>query len=147
HGDRLDLMGPAARGMARAGGDLVQSEMLVTAIPLHWRRRVKRRYNQSVELGRRVARLLDLDFCPDVLIRPRATPVLDGKSPTDRLRALDGALVLNPARQGLIAGRPVLLVDDVMTSGATLSVASRALTQGGAANVRVLTLARAVKEA
>lgn len=147
HGDRLEYAVPAAQWMVQAGRDLVQPEMVVAAVPLHWRRRLKRKYNQSVELGRGVSRGFGLAFCPDLLIRPQATPVLDGKSAGERFQALTGALAIHPKRQGLIKGRAVLVVDDVMTSGATLSAATQVLRQGGAAGIYVLTLARAVKEA
>lgn len=146
HGDRMDVAGPAALWMAQAARDLVGPGMLVVPVPLHWRRRMKRRYNQAVLLGRGVARALDLGFCPDLLLRPRPTPVLDGKSPEERFTALAAALEINPRRIALARGRPVLLVDDVMTSGATLSAAAGALLGGGVSGVSVLTLARAVKD-
>jgi len=146
HGDRLDIARPAARWMAQAGRELARPGMVVGAIPLHWRRRIKRRYNQSVLLGRGVAQALELEFCADLLLRPAATPVMDGKSVDERFAAMSDALVINPHRAALIKGRPVLVVDDVMTSGATLSAATGALLRAGAAEVSVLTLARAVKE-
>ena len=146
HGDRLDIAGPAARWMAQAGRELVVPDTLVTAIPLHWKRRVRRRYNQSVVLARGVAAALTLDLCPDLLLRPAPTSVLDGKSPDQRFAAMSHALAINPRRAQLALGRPILLIDDVMTSGATLSAATDVLLRAGAENVSVLTLARAVKE-
>ncbi|WP_136636127.1 ComF family protein [Pseudooceanicola onchidii] len=146
HGDRLDIAGPAAVWMAGAARDIVQPGMLVAPIPLHWRRRIKRRYNQSVLLGRGVARHLGLAFCPDLLLRPAKTPVLDGMTVQDRFDTMAMALTLNTARAGRMRDRPVMLIDDVMTSGATLSAATGVLLQGGAQTVSVLTLARAVKE-
>ncbi|WP_375174089.1 ComF family protein [Pseudooceanicola sp.] len=145
HGDRLDIARPAARWMAQAGRELVRPGMVVTAVPLHWRRRIKRRYNQSVLLGRGVARGLGLTFCPDLLLRRVATPVLDGKGREARFAVMSDALTINPRRAAMAQGRPVLLIDDVMTSGATLSAATEAVLRAGAAEVSVLTLARAVK--
>lgn len=146
YGDRMDVAGPAAGWMAQVARDIAVPGMLVCAVPLHWRRRVERRYNQSVLLARGVARHLALDHCPDLLLRPAATPILDGKSVTERFQALEAALTINPKRQALVQGRAVVVVDDVMTSGATFSAATHALLSSGAAQVSVLTLARAVKE-
>ncbi|WP_407493918.1 ComF family protein [Pseudooceanicola sp. MF1-13] len=147
HGDRLDYVDAVADWMAEAGRDLILPGMIVTAIPLHWRRRIKRRYNQSAMLAHGVARCHLLPCVPDLLIRPQSTPVLDGKSPAQRFADMAQAIRINPNRAGLAVGRPVLVVDDVMTSGATLSAACQALMRAGAADVRVLTLARAVKDA
>ena len=146
HGDRMDVAGPAAMWMAQVVRDIVVSDMLVCAVPLHWRRRVERRYNQSVLLARGVAQHLSLGHCPDLLLRPAATPVLDGKSVVERFQAVESALIVNPKRVSLVRGRAVLVVDDVMTTGATLSAATQVLLSAGAAQVSVLTLARAVKE-
>ncbi|EAQ04022.1 competence protein F, putative [Pseudooceanicola batsensis HTCC2597] len=147
HGDRMDIARPASLWMAGAAGDMLHPGMLVAPIPLHWRRRIRRRYNQSVLLGRGVAGRTGLPFCPDLLQRNRPTPVLDGKSPDERFRALHDAVTVNPRRAGRVAGGSVLLIDDVMTSGATLTAATGALKRAGAASVSVLTLARAVKGA
>jgi len=147
HGDRMDIARPAATWMAAAARDIVQPHTLVTAVPLHWQRRIRRRYNQSVLLARGVAKALDLGLCPDLLIRPAATPGLEGMSPDDRVSALSRALTINDRTAELARHRPVLVVDDVMTSGATLAAATRALLAAGAAEVSVLTLARAVKDA
>ena len=146
HGDRMDIAGPASRWMAASARDLIQPGTLVVPIPLHWKRRIKRRYNQSVLLGRGIARQLGLGFCPDLLRRPRPTPVLDGKSPEARFAAMADALAVTRSRAVLAVGRPVLLVDDVMTSGATLSAATDVLLRSGVASVSVVTLARAVKD-
>lgn len=143
HSDRLDCVAPAARWMARAGAPLFAPGMVVAPIPLHRWRMLKRRYNQSALLGRAVARAAGLDFCPDLLIRPRSTGSQEGRGRTARFAALEGALQVHPRRVAKVAGRPVLIVDDVMTSGATLSMAAEAALAAGAASVSVLVLARA----
>lgn len=147
HGDRMEVARPATRWMARAARGMVTPDMVVVPVPLHWLRRIKRRYNQSALLGRALAREIGLTFCADMLERPRATPPLDGMSPDKRHETLEQALSINTRRQDDLQGRPVLLIDDVMTSGATLSAATGVLQAAGSGPVSVLTLARAVKDA
>ena len=146
HGDRHDVVRPAALWMAHAAQPLLQADTLIVPVPLHWLRMVKRRFNQAALLASAVAQEVGRPCCPDVLQRPRATPSLGGLGRDARHAAVQGRIVVNPRRRHRIAGRPVLLVDDVMTSGATLMVAAQALLQGGAADVCILTLARAAKE-
>ena len=143
HADRTDIAGPAARWMAR-GLQGLDAGTLVVPVPLHLRRHLRRRYNQSALLGAALARELGLRHCPDALRRNRATPSLDGKGAEERFATLDGAISVT-GREDL-AGRNVLLVDDVMTSGATLSAASLACKQAGAAQVMVSVLARVAKD-
>lgn len=146
HGDRLDLARPAAQWMHRAGQGILRPGMLLAPVPLHWLRLLKRRYNQSALLSAGVARLAGLDHCPDLLIRPRPTGTQDGRNRDGRFANLQGALRLHPRRAARVDGRHVLLVDDVMTSGATLAAAAEACLAGGAADVSVLVLARVVKD-
>ncbi|WP_375687830.1 double zinc ribbon domain-containing protein [Pseudooceanicola sp. LIPI14-2-Ac024] len=146
HGDRQDLAAPCAHWMARALAGIDTTGMLVAPVPLHRWRLLKRRYNQSALLARALARELRADCCPDLLIRRRRTPVLDGKGADDRFALLDGAIVAAPARRALIAGRHVLLVDDVMTAGATLTACTSACRDAGAADVSVVVLARVAKD-
>lgn len=146
HGDRLDLAEPAAAWMAQAAGPLLAPDMLpdmlIVPIPLHWSRLWRRRFNQSALLSAALARRLALDHLPDLLQRPRATKPLEGHDRAARFAALEGALRLNPRLAGRLRGRRVLLVDDVMTSGATLAAGAETCLAGGAAEVNVLTLAR-----
>ena len=147
HGDRQDVVQPAALWLARAAQPLLREGMLVAPVPLHWRRMLKRRYNQSALLARAVARELGLAYCPDLLIRPRAMPSLGGLGRAARFAAMQDAIRAHPRRRARLAGRHVLLVDDVMTSGATLAAATEACLSAGAREVRILVLARAGKEA
>lgn len=147
HGDRSDLAGPAAGWMAARLGGLVAPETVVVPIPLHWQRMIRRRYNQAALLAKALGRHLMREVCLDALYRPAATPALKGKSREARFTALLGAIIVNPKRQRVLAGRPVLLVDDVMTSGATLAAGAEALHAAGAAQVNVVTLARTLKDA
>ena len=145
HGDRTDLVPTFAGWMAKAARDLVSDDPLVVPVPLHWSRLLRRRYNQAALLAQGVGGALDLPVCVDALLRPGRTRPLDGHSRQERFAALDGAVIGNPKRRGVLEGRPVLLVDDVMTSGATLAAATEALSATGAGNVSVLTLARVAK--
>jgi predicted amidophosphoribosyltransferase len=147
HGDRTDTVRPAARWLARAGRDLIVPDTIIAPVPLHWTRLVKRRYNQSALLARALAREVGAAFCPDLLVRTRRTRPLDGHKYRARFDALDNAIAPHPRRRRLMAGRPVLIVDDVMTSGATLAAATDAAFAGGAADVCVLVLARVARDA
>ena len=147
HGDRLDLAGPVAGWLLRAVQPILEPGMLVAPVPLHWMRLFRRRYNQSALVSARLARNAGLDHCPDLLIRRRATPSQEGRDRVGRFANLDGALALHPRRAGRVKGRHVLLIDDVMTSGATFAAAAEACLAGGASAVSVAALARVAKDA
>ncbi|MGG5812302.1 double zinc ribbon domain-containing protein [Falsiroseomonas sp. CW058] len=142
HGDRPELAGPIAARMAQAGAALLARADLVAPVPLHWRRLLARRYNQAALLGRRLAAGARLPFLPDLLRRTRATPALGDRGAAERAALLDGAFALRPGAAHRVAGCRVLLVDDVMTSGATAEACARVLLGAGAAAVEVLAAAR-----
>lgn len=147
HGDRLDLVRPAAGWMLRAAAPILEPGMLVAPIPLHRMRLFRRRFNQSAFLSKAIARPARLEHCPDLLIRPRPTGSQDGKGRDGRFANMSGAIALHPKRAPRVEGRHVLLVDDVMTSGATLAAAAEACVAGGARAVSVVTMARVAKDA
>jgi len=147
HGDRQDLARPAAAWMARAAQPMLQPDTLIAPVPLHWLRMLSRRFNQAAVLAQGVARETGLDWCPDLLTRPKRTQSLGGLDREARHATLDGAIRVNPRRAGRLEDRPVLIVDDVMTSGATLSAATQACYAVGARDVCILTLARVGKGA
>ncbi len=146
HGDRLDLAPPLAAWLARAAAPLAQPGMIVAPVPLHLRRLLRRRYNQSAQISGRLARALGLDHRADLLVRRRHTPAQDHRDRAGRFANQEGALAVNPRHRAGLAGRPVLVVDDVMASGATLHAAALALMAAGAGPVSVAVLARAVKD-
>ena len=145
HGDRTEHARPASKWMARRI-ETPDPDTLVVPVPLHWLRFLKRRYNQSALLAKYLAEELSLEYAPYALHRPRATPKLDGKTKNDRFETLNMAIVAHPKHGTQLAGRPVLLVDDVMTSGATLAACTEACHLAGADSVNVIVLARVAKD-
>ncbi len=145
HGDRPDLAVPAADWLSKAIAPIAGSDAVLVPVPVHWSRLLRRRYNQSAELVRALTRKLDRPCVPDALVRTRATALQDGLDPDARFRNQSDAMTLRPTRATDIAGRQVVLVDDVMTSGATLSAVANACLDAGARQVVVAVLARAVK--
>jgi ComF family protein len=141
HGDRTDLARPAARWLAEAGRDVLAPGTLLVPVPVHWTRLLSRRYNQAAELARALSALTGLDTVPDALVRTRRTKVQDGLGVDARFLNTDGAIRATRA----LTGRAVVLIDDVMTSGATLSAATEACLVAGASRVSVLVLARVAK--
>lgn len=142
HGDRLDTVRPLAAWMATAGRALLAEADVVAPTPLHWRRLAKRRYNQSGELARRLGVLAGKPVAVDLLTRRRFTRPQEGMDRAARAANQAGAFAVAPRRLRDVRGRAVLLVDDVLTTGATLSACAETLRAAGAARVDVLVLAR-----
>ncbi|MEO3474060.1 double zinc ribbon domain-containing protein [Roseomonas sp. CAU 1739] len=142
HGDRTDLAWPLARQMARAGAPLLARAEIIVPVPAHWRRLVGRRYDQAALLARALGAIAGRPVVPDMLRRSRATPPLGDKRAMERALAVAGAFAVSRRAAVRLVGRQVLLVDDVMTSGATVNACASALLAGGAAAVDVLAVAR-----
>ncbi|UWQ32763.1 ComF family protein [Leisingera sp. M527] len=142
HGDRTEIAHMASGWLERAVQPMLAENPLICPVPLHWTRLLKRKYNQSALLAEAVAARIGLEHCPDLLRRFRRTPALEGKTRDQRFQHLGAAIAAHPGREERIKGRTVLIVDDVMTSGATLSACTDACLQAGAAEVRVAVLAR-----
>jgi len=144
HADRLDLVPGFARWLARAGQEVIAQSDMIVPVPLHRGRLWQRRYNQSAELGRRLGRQSGLAFAPLALIRSRATPSQGRMSGAKaRRRNVLGAFKVPQGAD--VKGKRILLLDDVVTTGATVQACARALKRAGAAQVHVLALARVVK--
>ncbi|MCC6734577.1 MAG: ComF family protein [Bauldia sp.] len=140
--DHLDLAPWMGAWMARAGAEVISSADVIVPIPLHRVRLWRRRFNQSAALAAVVGRLAGKPVALDALRRARATRRQVGLGRTERAVNLRGAFTVPPRGRETIAGRSVLLVDDVYTTGATIEAATRVLRRAGAAEVDVLVFAR-----
>jgi ComF family protein len=151
HADRIEAVPTLARWMARAGADLLKAEPLLIPVPLHWRRLFQRRDNQAALLAQAVSRQCGLRCLADGLQRTRHTLSqgnFDLQGPQGgrqaRQRNIQDAFRITDSRR--IMGRSVVLVDDVMTTGATVGECARLLLEHGAQSVDVLVVARAILE-
>ena len=147
HGPHLPLSTDVliSEAMARAGAELLEEADLVVPVPLHRWRLLRRRYNQSALLALAVSRSSGVAAVPDLIRRVRATASQGGLSAGQRRRNVAGAFRVAPRLVDRVAGRRVVLVDDVHTTGATLVACTGALRRAGATDVDVLTLARVVR--
>ncbi|HLX14570.1 MAG TPA: ComF family protein [Bradyrhizobium sp.] len=142
--DRTDLAPAMGRWMARAGRELLEGADVLIPVPLHWRRGWRRRYNQSGALARVIERQSGVKLASEALRRIRPTEQQIGLSRPQRASNVQGAFKVAPDKQNMIAGRRVVLIDDVLTSGATVDACARALLRAKAASVDVLVFARVV---
>ncbi len=138
--DRTHSAAAFAGWMARAGGELLDGADAVVPVPLHRLRLFARRYNQAALLAREIARLAGAPFAPYVLARTRRTPSQGGLTRAARIANVRGAFAVRRP----VAGGRIVLVDDVMTTGATAAACARTLKRAGARRVDVLALARVV---
>jgi ComF family protein len=144
YGDRLELAPLMGGLMARAGQELFGHADALVPVPLHWRRLWLRRFNQSMLLAQAVSRLAGIPIAEGALKRVKATAQQVGLSKSERAQNLQGAFRVPPDGKLLVAGKRLIVVDDVLTSGATVDTAARTLLRAGAANVDVLVFARVV---
>jgi ComF family protein len=132
------------RWMASAGRPLLSDADALVPVPLHWRRQWARRFNQSALLAEVIAKVSGVPLARQALKRVKATPQQVGLSQAARARNVQGAFQVPPDGKHEVAGRRLVLVDDVLTSGATMDACARALLRAGAAQVDALTFARVV---
>ncbi|AMJ63688.1 ComF family protein [Bosea sp. PAMC 26642] len=146
YGDRLELALTLGRMMTRAGRELLAEADLIVPVPLHRTRLWSRRFNQSAALANIVARESGVRLAPAALSRVKRTRQQVGLTRAQRADNLQGAFRVPPPNRPLIEGRRILLVDDVLTTGATANAAARALLRAGASAVDVLIFARVVTD-
>jgi len=145
HSDRTDLTPLLAQWLVRAGTGILKPDALLVPAPLHRRRLFSRRYNQAALLAIAAAKLCGARAEPLALARTRPTPPQKNLSPEARRRNVAGAFEVRAEKAAQIRGAHVVLVDDVLTTGATLSACARALKKAGARRVDALVLARVLK--
>ena len=141
HADKTHTAPAYGAWMRRAGASLLEEADLLVPVPLHWTRLFRRRYNQAALLAYAIDRT---KVAPDLLVRRRRTPSQGHLGRSARSRNVAGAFAL---RSGVVVeGKRIVIIDDVMTTGATVGECARLLRRAGAARVDVLTLARAARE-
>lgn len=143
HGDRLDMAPMLTRWLERAGAEILHEADILLPVPLHPLRLLRRRYNQAAELARPLARRTGCQYLPDALRRTRLTRQ-QAHSAEQRWANVRGAFAVSKTGARRIAGKHVVLVDDVFTTGATLRACADTLLKAGARQVDTLVLARAV---
>lgn len=145
HGGRTEGLASFAAQMRRAGRDVLTDADMLLPVPLHPSRLIKRRYNQAALLARALAKITPVTYAPDILFRSRKTDSQGGFNARARAENVRGAFsVKKPAR---IQGKNLVLIDDVLTTGATLEACARTLQQAGAERVDGICLARVAKAA
>ncbi|MEP6343931.1 MAG: ComF family protein [Maricaulaceae bacterium] len=146
HGGQTHGLQVFARQLKRAGRHFLQDTDVIIPVPLHPYRLRKRRFNQAALLGRALSRIISVPQESRSLLRVKQTDSQDGKSASGRRRNMQGAFSVPEVRQELVSGQNIVLIDDVLTTGATVEACARTLKRAGAARVDVLTLARVIRE-
>jgi len=145
YGDRLDLAPAMGRWMSQAGRELLDKADALVPVPLHWRRLWARRFNQAAVLSKAISEASGVPVAYDALKRVRATRQQVGLSREERDSNVQGAFGVPQNGKPAVRGRRLVLVDDVLTSGATVDNCARVLLRAGAVNVDVLVFARVVE--
>lgn len=146
YADKTHLAPFLGRFMAAQGREMLVGADYLIPVPLHWRRMFERHYNQSLLLAREVAKVSGIPLLADGMKRTRHTPPQASMNRKERLENVRGAFAVTEKGKEAIKGKIVVLIDDVMTTGATLHACCKSLRHAGARDVRVLTLARRLRE-
>ena len=145
HSGRRDGLRTMAGWMMQAGGPLARGADLIIPVPLHYRRLASRGFNQAAWLGTKLSRLSATPMLVDGLKRRKAAPSQSGLNARQRRRNVSGAFHVPKRKAARIEGQKILLVDDVLTTGATLDACTQSLIRAKAAQIDVLVLARVVR--
>lgn len=146
YGDRMDLIRSLGRWMHRAGSELLCDADALVPVPLHWGRLWRRRFNQSSGLAHAISRLSNIPVADHLLVRSRATAPQFGLPRARRAENVQGAFAVPKPIRIEVKGKKLVLVDDVLTTGATVDACTKALLRAGAGRVDVLVLARVVDQ-
>ena len=144
YGGKIGLAKLVARQLVRHLPD-DRRDIIVTPVPLHWTRLWSRSFNQSALIAQELARLGGMEYCADLLLRTRRTPSMRGLSPNQRRKTVTKAIAANPARIDRNGKARIILVDDVLTTGATSDGCIKALKKSGADWVQLFCWARALR--
>jgi ComF family protein len=147
YGDRPELALFCARLMAGAGHELLGPDTVLVPVPLHRGRQFSRRYNQSSELARALGKVANCPLDTDLIERHRPTRQQVGLNARQRARNVDGAFRLRAGANARLRDRKIVLIDDVLTTGATANAVAKMLRRAGAGHIDVLTFARVVFDA
>lgn len=144
--DRTELAEMMAGWMARAGREVLEDCDALVPVPLHLYRRLSRRFNQAAELANGISRLVGKPVLANAVSRTRNTEHQVGLGRTGREENVRGAFRITPPGKEQVPGKKIVLIDDVYTTGATVSAISRVLRRAGASDISVLTFARALPD-
>lgn len=142
HADRLEYAPLFTRWLTRAAAPLLEEADVIIPVPLHWTRLIARRANQAAEVARPLAQASGRAYLPDAVVRTQRTPTQGGKSARGRRLNVKSAFAVPSAMEKQVRGRRILLVDDVLTTGATADACARVLLAAGARAVDLAVIAR-----
>jgi ComF family protein len=145
YSDKIYSSDDFARWMIRVGKEIIESSDLIIPVPLHRIRLFTRRYNQAALLAYSIAKHCGLPVYTNMLLRKKHTAPQASLTFKQRLINVRGAFVVNQKYIDTIADKNIILIDDVMTTGATIETCAKVLVKAGAASVNILTMARTVK--
>lgn len=145
--DHFDGLPQFARWLAVAGRELLVDADYLIPVPLYWSRLWSRRFNQSAELARALSKITDVPYGATILYRVKRTKTQVGMTPRQRKQNVSGAFLVHPPMRPAIEGKNLVLIDDVITTGATIEACVKTLLAAGAGRVNVLALARVTDRA
>lgn len=144
YGDATHLISLFTQWLSATNRDLIEKSDIIVPVPLHWRRLLKRRYNQTALLALEISKKYQKTYIPHLLYCPRNIQPQGTKTKSERKKNVYGKFDMRYSNIDLIQNKTILLIDDVYASGATLNECVKVLSQHCSCNVNVLTLARVI---